>query len=402
MDPWRYPLVPAIRLLLQNETDDASEWYDVPIENITISMYASPLGIPYVPMPSKNSGTFNFFLKSSYFRFTCSGLEVATKEEIIQSTGANFVVSDTGTLYLDMVAPSSNEVGIFKFASLITNGSNNSYISTGTFAYLVCNFSQVFVESDTLCENYLSITDCLVQSIRQIPRPPDLISLEPFDRFLVNASTPPVIANVTAANTPTLIERYLADPDRVLHDMTSINLRSQINDTETLERRISRLFNTFWQAGFDPMYQTGFYETVENTKLKLNFTNGENHHNVSTIKIDATFIDASDTYIVYWPWLAVLIACSIILFVAGVAGAIWESQTIGPDVLGFASSIIRQSKYIDVPKAGKAMSGAERAYMMGGVHVMMQDVKPKTDVGKIALGVVSDTSHRLRVGRRYC
>jgi hypothetical protein len=63
----------------------------------------------------------------------------------------------------------------------------------------------------------------------------------------------------------------------------------------------------------------------------------------------------------------VLFACSAVLLLAGVASGIWEAQSLSPDILGFASSVARHSRYVkDVPGVDTTMSGAERARALGG------------------------------------
>jgi len=47
------------------------------------------------------------------------------------------------------------------------------------------------------------------------------------------------------------------------------------------------------------------------------------------------------------------------------------------------------------------MGGPERARLMGTVRVMVRDVKPGEEVGKIGLGTVSEGAERLRLGRLY-
>jgi hypothetical protein len=47
------------------------------------------------------------------------------------------------------------------------------------------------------------------------------------------------------------------------------------------------------------------------------------------------------------------------------------------------------------------MSGAEKARLLGDARVMMQDVRPNSDVGKIVLGAASEGAERLKPGRLY-
>jgi hypothetical protein len=78
-----------------------------------------------------------------------------------------------------------------------------------------------------------------------------------------------------------------------------------------------------------------------------------------------------------------------------------EMRTISPDILGFASSVARHSKYVKLPPTDGTMSGAEKARLLGDARVMIQDVRPNSDVGKIVLGAASEGAERLKPGRLY-
>jgi len=106
-------------------------------------------------------------------------------------------------------------------------------------------------------------------------------------------------------------------------------------------------------------------------------------------------------YAVSWGWIAALFTCSGILLLAGVASMIMDLRTIVPDMLGFASSLARKSRYVDLPKVNSSMSGAERARLLGDHRVMIQDVKPEAPVGRVALGSAHAMAKRLEKGRLY-
>ncbi|KAH8668960.1 hypothetical protein BX600DRAFT_461031 [Xylariales sp. PMI_506] len=78
-------------------------------------------------------------------------------------------------------------------------------------------------------------------------------------------------------------------------------------------------------------------------------------------------------------------------------------MTIAPDVLGYVSTVARNSRYLHLPKSklNSAMSGGERAKVLGSTKVMMQDVKAGADVGKIALGLKHENAQKLKPGRMY-
>ncbi|KAK0743996.1 hypothetical protein B0T18DRAFT_448539 [Schizothecium vesticola] len=103
-----------------------------------------------------------------------------------------------------------------------------------------------------------------------------------------------------------------------------------------------------------------------------------------------------------WRWVAVFLTSVIILLIVGIVSVVLEGMLIAPDVLGYASTLARNSRYLHLPKtAAKPMSGPERARAIGGVKVMIQDVKPDKEVGKIALGLKHDRAEPLKTGRLY-
>jgi hypothetical protein len=414
MDAFRYPIIPNLHRLAEfdNTTNgtDGKQWYTVDVDEKLAdvsTLYSSPLGIPYMPLPNTNNGTYSFILRSSYWIFDCQDIQRGTIQNITATTGANFLKSAGGTLYMDMSMNKSNAdaapEGRLIFASLISNGVGVDASPNNTFAWTDCWYGQVFVVSDVFCDDRVNTTDCKVRRVRWPDAneyPVEQSIVQPFHDIFIDAGTPtPLSTRNSSLGPPTLIERYLYDPKILLHEMAPVDLMKALSDTNVTNRRIGRLFNTFWQAGFDPMYQSGFYPTDEDAKL--DFAHGQNHHNVTVQHINATFTDTTPQYVVYIPWLATLIVCSVILLVCGVTGAIWEYQTIGPNILGFANSIVRQSKHVKLDKGGSTLSGAERTRMMGNLKVMMQDVKPKAAVGKIALGTMSEESKPLMHKRLY-
>lgn len=74
-----------------------------------------------------------------------------------------------------------------------------------------------------------------------------------------------------------------------------------------------------------------------------------------------------------------------------------ESKAVGPHVLGYASSTVKNNKYIDAPIIS-AMSGAEKAIVLGDSKVIMQNVRAGDQVGKIVLGSYSKGAAKLEGG----
>jgi hypothetical protein len=420
MDPWRYPIIPSVNEVLGyfgfddwDSSNINSTWLTV-YNDTGLSpdlLYSSALGIPYMPLWSSKvanlsdipsydgpkNGTYSFFLNSTYFNFWCWNSTVISND-------AKAAIFDTGTwtgpnneTWMPQSYPSSrltfnlvitppdpknaSILGNFTFASLImtnqTEGRQTTRnIPTDNWFTSTCSFRQVFVESDVFCDDRVNQTDCRVRRIRELPEGSregqPLIS---FAQNLVDAGTPELWSgNNKSPNTSTFIERYIMSPKDVLHNMISVNLTSV--DSYMIGRRIEILFNSYWQAGFAPMYQTGFYpDILKIADGKENFTIGKNHHDAAVASPVANFTNTTPIYAIDDGWFAGLILCSCILLLVAIAGVIWEYVTVAPDILGFANSLIRQSKRVPAPSM--AASGQERARMLKEMRVQMQDIRPK-------------------------
>jgi hypothetical protein len=452
MDTFRYPLVPDISQMIRYGGDqaDANGWIvldaglmgmgdDADVTDLA-GIYYSHAGIPYMPFGSAQTnkdsdiyaynprnGTYQFNMTSSQFTFDCEPIRTidnATKVAIFDEyvTDNDTYVepsyeSSRGTLNMIMNPPAPGRDGNLTFASLIlynwTVLGTTIIVSNHTWATTSCQFRQRFVDSsvycqaietDTLFQSSIQ-TGCYVTAARlsrpQPPAPP----LVPFASNLVDAGTPDIfLGQYDNPNISTFFERYIMDPTKTLHNMQPVNLTT-VNEKD-LKIRVTKLFNTYWQAGFAPMYQAGFNPEAPKIANGLDqFWRGANHHNVSVREtINATFIDGAPVYGLDYGWLAGLFLCSVILLVVGIAGIIWEYTTVAPDILGFANSLVRQSKKVKPPSM--ALSGHERARALKDMRVQMQDIRPNAPVGKIALAKAHEDKDKrlekkLKPGRFY-
>jgi hypothetical protein len=162
-------------------------------------------------------------------------------------------------------------------------------------------------------------------------------------------------------------------------------------------QNLAYLFNTWVGLGYCPECLT-----IDAYTNPLEAQTPEIQRLFAPVTAQHTFTD-DVVFVVDPKWLVVLFVCTLLLQLLGLASVIVESRVVAPDVLGYVSTVARNSRYINVPKAklNGAMSGSERARTLGGTEVMMQDVKAGAEVGKIALGVKHDKAERLRPGRIY-
>ena len=93
-----------------------------------------------------------------------------------------------------------------------------------------------------------------------------------------------------------------------------------------------------------------------------------------------------EIYICNRIWAIILLAASSVLLLCGLAGAIVKHMTRGPKILDYVSTITRDNPYIDLPSEGCTLDGLERAKLLKGLKIKLQDVAPDNVVGHIAFG----------------
>ena len=375
-DAWNNTKIPILESLGDLNTTDSSGWYTVDDS----STYSSLVGVPVFGMLNDSSIDTDLSIRSSYYRLVCPALQESSFEKVNASALAehiNLEFDDNFNVGMGINPPANGSQGKLFFTS---------FNYEGTYVYTSCSFNQSYVESRVLCSNDPSL--CYVDQMRYDPKPalytPSADDFRNMSAYFVNSGS----GNLSSY-TPK--QFFLSDP-------SNANSPAICNDTqypnlltvppEDFTARLSLLFNIYWQAGVEPFDVTGMNDTSNAIDPLL--------------QTDATFTNTTEVFYTNWPWLILLLISSTILLTAGVAGAILDSRTIGPDIFGFASSLAHRNKYMRVEQdGGSAMSGAARARLLEGVTVMLQDVRPDWEVGKIALGTVENGGERLKMGRLY-
>jgi len=216
---------------------------------------------------------------------------------------------------------------------------------------------------------------------------------------LFHAPDAPVFG-IAAANRAAA-ERYAeqaSSEDGTPYKPDAASLESDPENTQ-LQQNLATLFNTLVGLGYCPECLN-----VDAVRSQLVNKPSDVQGLFQTVSAKHTWTD-DIIFVVDRRWLAVLMVCTVLLLLVGVGSVVVESRLVAPDVLGYVSTVARNSRYINLPRTrlgdGGAMSGSERARVLGAAEVMMQDVKASADVGKIALGMKHDKAARLRPGRVY-
>ncbi|KAH7129016.1 hypothetical protein EDB81DRAFT_764164 [Dactylonectria macrodidyma] len=90
-------------------------------------------------------------------------------------------------------------------------------------------------------------------------------------------------------------------------------------------------------------------------------------------------------------WITVVLTTTFVLQMIAILGLAMRVLIHGPDILGFPSSITRDSPYMPLLSGGSGLSGPERAKMLRHIRVQLTDVRPDDDIGYVAVIAVPST-----------
>jgi len=392
------PVLPTSAL----SSDQNWTMIDTSNNNNYTSLYGLPVAFPnsdnetdYKSSSSDLDPTFTIIAKAGYLTFNCSELNTTTMEDsgyMFQNetpAGGNLQ-----TLYVAMTPMEGTTQGGMAFASLITRNTTdpeafvnidmNNPNYTDTYAYTYCNFKQTFVDVNISCTD----GDCFAAAVR--PSAGShlfLFSGNQTDQGFMAAAGVGSTTDGVATDT----ERFIMN-GYVIDSNTTVDLTA-ISHTD-FTTRMSLLLNTYWQIGFGP---THFADSLMNKTagLALSYDKG--------LRIDQIPICTTS-----WGWFAVLMVSCVFLLLASILSIIWDARSISPNVLGFASSVLKESNHIrlhdmpaDLPHVRPSAGVRELVRKLGNVVVVMQDTKPEDPVGRIELGADHPGVKKLEVGRGY-
>ncbi|KAH8902051.1 hypothetical protein BR93DRAFT_362954 [Coniochaeta sp. PMI_546] len=368
----------------------------------------------------------SFPMTSAYFEFQCGdwsvvngsyfnstvGLPESIKWQASLSGTAHYLFySDTANEQTDVMTMQFNRM---KFGSTITNGSTvvvgaDALPTSGNdslHSLIDCSFKQKFVDFPVECYqdsgSQTGVAECMYATdgdedgtwaVHETP-PGNLKNTSGASLFYgfdstFAQNTSPFHHENEVITTPNEIYLGLYSQEDKF-DKFHFNL-SSLTTPQEFGRRISYLFNTWMDLGNSVQYLTYTKQSDIQQGQEDQF-----------ISVNATHVyTAGQVFFISPGWVIGYFLCAGLLLIAGTLSVIVESMTVAPDILGYVSTVARNSKYLQLPKTNSAMNGGERARVLGETKVMMQDVKAKADVGRIALGLKHEKAEPLKPGRLY-
>jgi hypothetical protein len=307
----------------------------------------------------------------------------------------------------------------------------SSYDNNTRLSVTACTARTMYVEAKVTCisEGESSRSNCGVSSIREAPAPPEDPSTAILD-FWTNSQYSLIdfmdsldiiqAGHDYSSNT----ENYLLNPlfaftnsggrdpsevataDRVAEGSLSSGASSGMGynktalstvDIATFERRFSLLWNTLWKIGWArKSVEGGRWDDAINTVNMSTVASVEHAASNVTFPLPAV-------YAINRAWMGVYFVSVAVMFLAACFSLVMHSLCRAPQVLGYASSLVRDSKYFEdvIGVYGNSVEdGPEKSKRLGRMRVMLADVRDGSAVGKIAFAL-QGMGERIEKGRWY-
>ncbi|KAE9379710.1 hypothetical protein N431DRAFT_451542 [Stipitochalara longipes BDJ] len=266
-------------------------------------------------------------------------------------------------------------------SSSVVNASANDELAPnlpgppGSTVY--CKLKQVNIESNVSClfDSVSSEQNCTIVAQRLSPDQHAPPSITPFSFptlfYQISMYIPDAIdAKNTGNSSGDASMRYLENR-LTARGQGNIGDESQADFTgvpaDVLGYRIGQLINSYYMISQQGIIDQANYPP-----------------NVSaTARVTTSAI----VYSVSVPWFVVLLFSTLVMFGVAVLGSIVSRITTAPDVLGYASSLVRDSRYIDLPLESGMLDGIELSRLLKNQRVRFGAVE-KSAIGGDHLAVI--------------
>lgn len=197
--------------------------------------------------------------------------------------------------------------------------------------------------------------------------------------------------NQSGSGQSSVVERYIQDPLTALKEpkyMTYTQLGDL--DIKVFEKRFGLLYNTLWKIGWTHHSVTGAnMTTAVSFDTRLNTTSN-------------TIFLKEPVYAINVPWMVLYFFSVGVMFFAALFSLATHSRCRAPSILGYVSSLVRDSTYFhgDGAQGNSVEGGAAKAKRLGDMRVMIADVKGDEVVGKVAFAP-AESGKRVKPMRWY-
>ncbi|KAF2144246.1 uncharacterized protein K452DRAFT_223729, partial [Aplosporella prunicola CBS 121167] len=399
MDIWGNVKIPNYYSLTILDNATSGSWISV---NHSKAMPSSLIGIPVAGIPS--SGSSNFTIVSRQWSVNCSSNDyiqtcrtgICWSPEIPEKTSS--FTFELGHFYPDDptrgrdTETTKSEANLI-FTSMAGVGENNSVPAS----VANCKIRAGDFESAIHCNG----KSCSVEAMR--PWTDNFEgnrAISAYEAGLLFRGIEGVFVFDAGDAGSSQTERWLLDPntDFSPHRGQYVNMTNV--PLQPLSYRLGIVVNTFSRA----TYGTEFF--MEGLNKDIGYyddaitDNGE-HISFNSSQAQVENI-TGNVYVCHWTWTILLLTTSSILLLAGTISIFLKTITLAPDILGYASSMMRDNPHANVFVGGSYLDGLEKTRLLQNVKVMIADVEVDSEVGHVALATQEGRDpQRLQKGRMY-
>ncbi|KAF6807150.1 hypothetical protein CPLU01_15828 [Colletotrichum plurivorum] len=399
-DLWERPKIPQLPRNWRHEEDDES-WrvVDTGALKAGSELFTSLIGLNIQsPDFSDNTTRYEFDVQSTYFDFECTRITGLSADEMSNVTFwdsrrlSNHRSNKTKLLdaipRYGVVTASASFAPVLAYFAKGADAApyvlHTSFSATTDrdrpldYAVFNCTLAMPSVETKVAC----TALGCEPQQQRRV--------LDGSDEFLKSGSDMFQFSNALEAwpnmtkvvlSSASATENFIANDENAYANQGLRDWRGV--DEGLFSSRLTTAFNTAWEAGIDPY----------NVTKGSSFAGPTGSADVWTNQTSALVTRTEDAYYLNAVWAAILVIATTVLQALAVGGLVLRCLIRGPDVLGFASSLTRDNRFVPV-SGGSSLDGADRARSLRDVRVQFADVQPQESCGYVAFTIAASASDR--------
>ncbi|KIW12110.1 hypothetical protein PV08_09384 [Exophiala spinifera] len=392
MDLWGNVKIPWLDETLPQDQDG---WTDLSNTDIPEGMYSSLVGLPVSSLANRNS---SFSIETTYMTLDCKLSQPAELVDINYNVtagngtflGANATRLETANVIYPFwrVAMNqfvNNNLYFYGYPELLVNVTDND-LPQATFLFQTrgpwvsrCKINQEYVESNVSCRTTVAarsssglvdvggeggntlLPSCAVLAQRKSTRrhSPSTVTTFSFPTTFDSMASYWIMATdpLLSSAYSSLSEYYLQNTSASF--ILSGNGRtyadySDVSDGD-FSHRLAQLMNTWVLGGQVSADTMAFYGLDRRTATVV-------------------YTDAAEVYVVSRPWLAAYCASTAVMLVAALVGIYCAFDTTVPDVLGYCSTLTRDSRHFAFARGGSTLDGAARTRLLGDLRLKMGEV----------------------------
>ncbi|KAF2854192.1 hypothetical protein T440DRAFT_270335 [Plenodomus tracheiphilus IPT5] len=404
-DLWRNVRIPFLHSLSSSPNLE-SDWIDVPSD--TVHAYASLIGIPVRGIPTAKRGNTTFIIQPFYQTLQCTPWMNTTRWNQTNNNSIVTRLSDGNLLFptgwpniqlgillnrnrpwtaSDVLGEGSNLTGLLSGHNFSDQPEQLTLVVYNDMNLTLCHAATQYVDAAISCSRAVDDGDlaCAVYRMRRTPGltgPRNLTALDMGWSNMLLKYIPYTLPSLHPY-TSGILENWLRDPPTAFLGVSNgVVSRYDGLPLSVFSDRLAMVLNTHIQASLNATIMVG---SDGNAFAAVN----KDWANTTSTWTEFTL----PVYKVNRIWFALYLISAITASICAIGNLILRWNNI-PDILSGVSALTRDSPFFSTPTPASTLDGSDRARFLKDRLVMIQDVCPDEEVGRIAL---SDAKNLVRL-----